>query len=399
MSDQNEERNEPKKKGRISASLVSEDEQALSPSKMPPDFSISLAAKGGTDNLLYPKGERQQRMRGFEDTYIDIVDYIVRITHKIWEEKSVGTIYDTYAHNSKVMDDSGLQYGRDKIVADTLHTINAFPDVRLYADEIVWAGDDETGFHTSHRCLIVGHNTGYSRYGPPTGRRVAVWCIANCVAKGNEIFEEWVIYNTSSRLHQLGFNLREKARHFGNALSEDIQNGLNDLAFGEPERLLGQGKPERLEAPTGAFNVDAFLRYAYHTIWNWRKLDLIKEVYSPTLRFHGTTDRELYGRGAYQRFVLSLLAMFPDLSFKVDDLYWMGNDDEGYLTSLRWSIVGTHRGYGVYGQPTGRRVHIWGVTQHVIREGVITQEWMLFNEFEVMQQLFRDEALDGPLAL
>ena len=45
---------------------------------MPKDFSISLAAKGGTDRLLLnPASERVQRMRGFEDTYVDIIDYIV----------------------------------------------------------------------------------------------------------------------------------------------------------------------------------------------------------------------------------------------------------------------------------------------------------------------------------
>ena len=155
MSDQN-----TQKKSNRPSTLVSEDEDTLPSSHMPNDFSIPLAAKGGTDSLLYPTGKRRQSMRGFEDTYVDIVDYIVRITHKIWEEKSIGYIYDTYAHNAKVTDDYGLQYGRDKIVADTLHTINAFPDVRLFADEVVWAGDDERGFLTSHRCLITGHNTG-----------------------------------------------------------------------------------------------------------------------------------------------------------------------------------------------------------------------------------------------
>jgi hypothetical protein len=82
---------------------------------MPSDYSISLRAKGGTDRLLVnPGSERVQPMRGFEDTYVDIIDYIVRITHRIWEEKDIGYIYDTYRHNSRVVDDYGLQYGRDK---------------------------------------------------------------------------------------------------------------------------------------------------------------------------------------------------------------------------------------------------------------------------------------------
>ena len=207
------------------------------PRFMPPDFTISLRSAGGTDRqLLYPQEERRQSLRGFEDHYVDIIDYIVRITHRIWEEKHIGYIYDTYKHTSKVWDGTGLQYGREKIVQDTVHTINAFPDIRLYADEIVWAGDDEVGFHTSHRTVITGHNTGFSRYGPPTGQKVFLMCIANCIALENEIFEEWVLYDTAALIKQLGFDLREQARMAGNRA---VHNSIDDPRFGEPERLPG----------------------------------------------------------------------------------------------------------------------------------------------------------------
>jgi predicted ester cyclase len=358
------------------------------PRPMPKDFSISLGAKGGTDQqLLNPGTTRRQRMRGFEDTYIDIIDYIVRITHRIWEEKDIGYIYDTYSHTSNVHDDYGLQYGRDKIVADTVHTINAFPNIRLFADEIVWAGDDEVGFHTSHRTVIVGHNTGHSRYGPPTGRKVVCWCIANCVALNNEIFNEWVIYDTASLIQQLGFDLREKAREFGNQMN---WNSLRDERFGEAERLPGQGKPLYLNYKSGAFDVEDFIRVTYQNIWNRRMLGTVRQAYAPTLRFRGSTNRSYNGRGEYQSFILSILAMFPDLALQVDDVYWMGNDKDGYLTSVRWSINGTHRGYGIYGSPTNRPINMWGISQHRIKDGIIQQEWTLFNEFAVMQQIYRD---------
>jgi predicted ester cyclase len=359
------------------------------PRPMPRDYAISLAAKGGTDQLLLDPGkERRQSMRGFEAQYVDIIDYIVRITHQIWEEKNIGYIYDTYRHNARVTDDYGLQYGRDKIVADTIHTINAFPDIRLYADEIVWAGDDEVGFFTSHRTVIVGHNTGYSKYGPPTGKKVVVWCIANCTALENEIFEEWVIYNNSALLAQLGFDLRAKAREMGNALPA---NALGDMRFGEPERLPGQGKPTPLPLTNGpGFDPEDFVRRAAHEIWNRRMLAAVDGAYVATLRFFGPTNRAFYGRGEYKSFVLSLMAMFPDCVHQVDDVYWMGNEQEGFLTSVRWHLVGTHRGAGIYGPPTGRRMTMWGITQHRIIGGRITKEWMMFNEFEVLQQLYRD---------
>ncbi len=38
-----------------------------------------------SDIARYVPGERRMAMRGFEDEYTDIVDYIVRITHRNWD--------------------------------------------------------------------------------------------------------------------------------------------------------------------------------------------------------------------------------------------------------------------------------------------------------------------------
>lgn len=358
-------------------------------SAMPTDYSISLEAyaKGGTDQfLLNPQSQQLQSLRGFEDTYTDIIDYIVRITHKIWEEGAVGYIYDTYAHNSRVNDDFALQYGRDKIVADTVTTINAFPDIRLYADDIIWAGNDELGFHTSHRTVIMGHNTGYSRYGAPTGKKVVVWCIANCISIANEIYEEWVLYNNSSLITQLGFDLRKQARETKDPID---RSGVKDPRFGEPNRLQGQGKPQQMPTKQADhFDIEDFIRRMLHEVWNWRLMNKLFDYYEPHIRWHGATDREYFGIGALKSFILSMIAMFPDLSLEVSDFYWMGNDTDGYRTSVRWSIVGTHRGPGIYGEPTGKQVFMWGISQHYVKNGKIYEEWTLFNEFAVMKQLF-----------
>ena len=363
---------------------------------MPPDFSISLGVKGGTDQqLLHPGTERIQSMRGFEDTYTDIIDYIVRITHRIWEEKDIGYIYDTYKHNSRVHDDFGLQYGRDKIVADTVHTINAFPDIRLFADEIVWAGDDEVGFHTSHRTVITGTNTGPSKFGPPTGKKIRVLVIANCIALQNEIFEEWVIYDHCDLIRQLGFDVRETARHMASITPAPA---LGDKRFGENERLPGQGKPVHMDAAKGlnasgsaggtsSFDVEGFIKHMYHYTWNWRNLSTINKSYTPNIMFHGTNHREYYGIGALHSYILSILAMFPDAFMQIDDIYWMGNDKEGYLVSVRWSLTGTHKGHGLYGEPTGKPVRMWGISQHHIKSGRIVEEWTLFNELGVLMQI------------
>ena len=182
---------------------------------MPADHAISLAAYTGRGT---PNEKRipddfgpKQSMRGFEETYRNIIDYIVRITYRIWEDREVEYIGATYTDDSLVYDDYGLQIGNRKIIDDTHHTTGAFSNIQLVADEIVWAGDDEVGFHTSHRTLIRGTNDGDSHYGPATMRDVDVLVIANCVSLENRIFLEHVCYNTSGMLLQLGLDLDEVA--------------------------------------------------------------------------------------------------------------------------------------------------------------------------------------------
>ncbi len=355
---------------------------------MPKDFAISVDSyyKGGTDRfLLNPKTERTQPMRGFDADYTDIIDYIVRITHRIWEEYNVGLIYDYYRHNSRVMDDYAVIHGRETIVENTLMTINAFPDVRGYADEIIWAGSEDVGFHTSHRAVLVGHNTGFSHYGPPTNRKVSYWVIADCLSIENEIYEEWVLYNTTSVMRQLGLDVFTLAREITPPIDF---SGMKDPRSGEPQRLPGLGKPPTLPPYTGqGFDVEDFVRRAFHEIWNWRLLGKVNDCYASNVRFHGAGDRELYGTGQVRAYFMSVLAMFPNLAHQIDHLYWMGNDAEGYKVSVRWSIEGSHRGPGLYGKPTGKPVSMWGISQLTIRGGKILEEWHLFNEFAVMQQI------------
>ena len=356
------------------------------PRPNPSDFSISLCARFGSDQQLHQPGARRQSMRGFEAHYTDIVDYIVRATHRVWEERDVGYIYELYKHNCVVRDDAGLIFGRDRVLENTIGLIAAFPDIRLIADEIVWAGDDEVGFHTSHRTLLLGTNTGFSAFGPPTGRRVQFWLTANCVAVANEIFAEHVLYNTSCLVRQLGHGVAETAWR----MARDLPPDAFVTGTGEPARLLGQGKPARLPPAEGPFDPQDFVRRMLHQVWNWRMVGMAGAFYAPTVRWHGPTDREVGGLGELQAQIMATLAMFPDLAMAVDDVYWMGNDADGYVVAARWSAAGTHRGHGIYGPPTGRAVSMWGISQYAVRGGLIHEEWTIFNEFQVLQQILRD---------
>ena len=360
---------------------------------MPTGYDISLERYTNRRTARIPEDRGpDQSLRGF-DGYRNIVDYIVRITHRIWESadhcgapRDVHYIDSCYAPDSAVYDDYGLQRGSAKIISDTYGATDAFPDIILDAEEVIWAGDDEVGFHTSHLTRITGTNTAPGRYGLATGAHVNVLAIANCVTLANDIFLEHVLYNTSAMLKQLGLDLWTEAERLsadpppGWPRSRDVWNGMRHAAA--PSRPLSEAEP------IGSFDPDAFARKVHDSIWNGDGSALTVH-YDASFRFEGTTGRAFTGTRAYHAYVEELRAAFPDLKLQVDEVYWMGNSVEGWLVSTRWSAEGTHSGGRLYQTPTDRGCQIWGITQWRIENGRIIREWQLFNELDLMMQIAR----------
>ena len=356
---------------------------------MPDNFDISLKSYGGGGSQKSlnpnPKKLKKQSMNGFEKQYENIIDYIVRITYTIWEKKNIGYIYDTYSKDCSVWDEFGLQYGSEKIVSDTVHTNNAFPNIRLFADEVIWAGDDRSSFHTSHRTIITGTNTGFSKFSPPTGKSVRLFCIANCVAKNNEIYYENVVYDTAGLIKQLGLDLNEVAKK----ISKEGVVGPFSPSFknSKPIRDIKRLKLISYPIPNKIVNVREFVHSAYDTIWNRRNFAAIDDIYANNIEFEGSTSRKFKGINKLKQFIISMIACFPDLTLSIEDLYWMGNPKDGYLVSIRWGAFGTHKGNGIYGTPTNRECYLWGITQWEIRNNKIIKEWTGFNELAILIQL------------
>lgn len=381
-------RSEQETTGKGSADTRSPDHDRTLRFSPAPDYSISVRARRSRDLRCADQGERGQPMRGFEDGYVDIVDWIIRITDRIWEDQDVGYIYDTYRTGCRVYTDSGPRYHVEAVVEHTIQSINAFPDSRHIADDVIWAGNEDQGFATSHRAINVGHHLGPWCCGAPTGRKIQIWVIANCVSEENQIFEEWVLYNQVSRLRQCGIDVLAAARRWGN---DGLSPPISEREVSEVERLIGGRIPVRMAEPSATTDdIDGLIRALFHNLYNRRDLSAIDRLYAPNVRWHGGSDREGYGRADVRAMARNLLATFPDLGVNVDEVYWMGNAADGYAISVRWTGIGTHRGYGLYGAPTGRRTHIWGLSQLYMSQGRIVEEWALFNEFDVLAQLLAD---------
>ncbi|MEM6897672.1 MAG: ester cyclase, partial [Pseudomonadota bacterium] len=192
------------------------------------------------------------------------------------------------------------------------------------------------------------------------------------------------LYNTSAMLKQLGIDLWQEAERLaanppaGWPRSADVWDQLR--ASVSPPVPLSESEP------VDSFDPDAFARALHDNLWNGDG-SMLTERYAPDVPVEGTTDRQFTGTDALGAYVGELKDAFPDLKLQVDEVYWMGNDADGYLISTRWSAEGTHGGGMLYGDPTQARCQIWGITQQRVTGGVVEQEWQLFNELDLMMQI------------
>ncbi len=361
----------------VSQKAVSQKQVKLEPTSLEPVFDFANRPDIQAFQDAANTGRRQP-MRGFDADYVDIVDYIVRCTHKIWEEKAIGLIYTHYAHNAIVHNSNGIFYGREAVVRNTLQSEAMTPNVRPYADDVIWGGNDTDGFYTSHRVFDTSTHSGYSDIGAPTGRKFQRWVIADCFIFENKIVEEWLAYDSTASLRQVGLDPLELAKK---STLDFVPSTL-----GEVDRGSGQYAPEFHDVPSPD-DPRAFVRAILLNLWNARLVNMVRAHYASGIVSFVPGGQKLYGFGDLENFVITLMASFPDLTFTIDHQCVVGGEARGYRVATRFTIRGTHEGFGPYGLPTGRRVFLIGMYHQEIRNGKIAREWLVFDEFALLKQL------------
>ena len=144
--------------------------------------------------------------------YADPVSYILGITRDIWEERGISLLETAYGPQMIMRNAGGLKIGNGSVIDDTLAKMAAFPDIEILGEDVIWSGDPEGRYLSSHRSIISGTHTGHGVYGPPTGKRFTVRCIADCSVLDEVIDDEWLAYDTGDQARQLGHDPAEFAR-------------------------------------------------------------------------------------------------------------------------------------------------------------------------------------------
>lgn len=326
-------------------------------------------------------------MAGFDDEFTDIVDYILRITYRIWEGKQIGLCYDYYSDDCPVYTMSGITIGAEEVTQNTLTTLASFPDRTLQAENVIWGGNDIDGYHTSHLIKTSMTNLGGSDMGAATNRATTFLVIAHCIVKGNKIIEEWLVRDNYALAEELGFDVHQVARE---KAAIPIQQRLKDWNQSELNRVQKSVTHER-QPFLGCSSNDSegFIEALLQNIWNARLVGEVFQSYSDDALLHCSRNQTLKGREEIAAFYAQIIGTVTQLKFSHDYCCSIPNDNGGKDVAVRWTITGNHGGAGLYGEPTGTPLLILGESQFRIIDGLIAEEWTVFDELSILVQIYR----------
>lgn len=363
-----------------------------------PQGSVLQVERRDFIELVPTDRPRVQSMDGFDDDYTDIVDYIVRCTHKIWDERNIGLIYTHYTHNCVLYGTMGTMYDREAVIHDTIQRLVSFPERRGMATQVVWNGDDKEGFYTSHLVTGAGRYTQNGHLGAAKGQNYVSRTVADCMIHANKIYREWVFSDQMAILRQLGIDPHPYAEKIAR---KKLASGVTNLDIGEMRGRIGQYPPEEKADTSLAHNeTEAEFLQLLHDIWNRKMFGRIDEAYSATAMYHGPNMVDTYNRVSIMHQSLALIGSLPDAAFVPQHIATTPCEEGGYKIAVRWILEGHHLGYGLLetlGEPTGKRIQILGISHYWVKDGKIVEEWRVYDELSLLVQLKLAQLQDGTL--
>ena len=347
---------------------------------------------------LVPEGRAPvQGMDGFDPCYSDIVDYIIRCTHKIWDERDVGLIYTPYTHNIVLYLPTGTIYNREDVVRDTIQRLVSLPERRGNATHVIWNGDDKDGFYTSHLVTGSGRYSQNGHYGPANGRTFVSRTVADCMIHRNKIYREWVVSDQMAIIQQLGLDPQAYAEKVARS---KLSQGLTQLDIGETGLMLGQYPPaEKADLSIAGTDLERQTLSWLHEVFNRKMFGKIRDVYAPTVMWHGPLMKELYGIASVMHQTIGLIGAFPDAVFAPQHICSTPCNEGGTKVAVRWVMEGHHLGFGgleSLGDPTGKRVQVMGMSHYHYKDGKIVDEWCVYDELALLVQIKLAQLADAP---
>jgi predicted ester cyclase len=319
-------------------------------------------------------------MKGFDAEFKDLDQYIRVITDRIWEGGRIDDIRRYYSDPCIVDTPAAVSTTVEEVVTGTRATLAMFPDRRLLAEDILWSGDEDGGFLSSHRIISTMTHRGDGVFGKATGRLIHARTIADCVCRDNRVVHEWLVRDQGAIARQVGLNPRDLAQNW-----LDQRGGWNKPLAGPPPAGYRSHVSEAAAAQSYAQAIEAFARGGRDAA-----------VYDEAVHHIGPGEATRYGQLEVSTFWSAMFAALQVETFAVEHLSLNRGGGRPDRIALRWRAQARHTnhttGDGMFGPASGRSVEIMGINHAELVHGRVLREWALVDEVALWMQILTAQA-------
>jgi len=317
-------------------------------------------------------------MKGFDKKYKDFPDYILKITKQIWEGKDVVSIGEFYTDDIPVRSPFGITYGNKPVIEATYNTLKEFPNRQLLGEDVIWNGNDDKGYHSSHRILSKGTHLGDGFYGKPTGKDIYYRVIADCACKDNQVYDEWIVRDQGAMVRQIGYTPKEFAQ-----IMIDKEGGLEKAKklFDKNDIKPSDYYPINVEKSSPGENYSKILSKVFEGGYDFKDYNRASNIYWPGNKLG-------HGREDISKFWNSLKDIFTDIKFTIEHVGYLDESNKNPRASIRWFLEGVHSNDSEdYGKKTNSKLFIMGINHVELNQDGVIREWVLFDEVAIWKQI------------
>ena len=317
-------------------------------------------------------------MKGFNKKYKDFPDYILKITKQIWEGKDVDSIGEFYTENIPVRSPFGITYGNKPVIEATYNTLKEFPNRQLLGEDVIWNGNDDNGYHSSHRILSKGTHLGDGFYGKPTGKDIYYRVIADCACKDNQVYDEWIVRDQGAMVRQIGYTPKEFAQ-----IMIDKEGGLEKAKklFDKNDIKPSDYYPINVEKSSPGEKYSKILSKVFEEGYDFKDYNRASNIYWPGNKLG-------HGREDIAKLWNSLKSIFTDIKFTIEHVGYINEPNKNPRASIRWFLEGIHSKESKdYGEKTNSKLFIMGINHVELNLDGVIREWVLFDEVAIWKQI------------
>ena len=318
-------------------------------------------------------------MKGFDNRFQDLPDFILQCTAEIWEGRGIAELDWHYADDLLVRTPAGISRGNTAGKASTMATLTEFPDRQLLGEDVIWTGDEEEGFLSSHRIMSTATHMG-GAFGAATGRKVKFRTIADTFCLNNRVWDEWLIRDNAAIAVQLGSTAKDAAQSL-------LDNGDHSKPLTPDTDVQGPYKANGNSNEWGIRHAELLVNIMSYNFQN------IKNQYDRACHLSTPGGEESHGWSEIEQFWIALRSAVPNADFKI--AHQIGRSDRLLppRSAIRWSLNGRHEGWGRYGAASGAKIHIMGVSHVEFGPNGVRREITLFDDIAVWKQILQQSRI------